>query len=123
MLKNRPKRLTTASSRARLDALALTDLDCWLVVDGGCSHTFLDLSGHGEEGLFDVGGVLRRGFEERNADAVCELLYVVSLVLPRIQCLLYLGNGILNRSLIGHVALVSDQKLVDTLGGVSIDLL
>jgi hypothetical protein len=101
----------------------LTDLDCRFVVDGGCSHTLLDLSGHGEKSLFDVGGVLRRGFEERNADAVCELLYSVSLVLPRTYGLSYLGNSVLNRSLIGHVALISDQQLVDAFGGVSIDLL
>jgi hypothetical protein len=35
----------------------------------------------------------------------------------------YLGDCVLNGTLIGHIALVTNQKLVDTLGSVAIDLL
>ncbi len=35
----------------------------------------------------------------------------------------YLGNGILDHLLIRHIALVANEQLVDTLGGVPIDLL
>jgi hypothetical protein len=35
----------------------------------------------------------------------------------------YLGNGIVHYFLIRHIALVADEKLVDTLCGVTIDFL
>ena len=35
----------------------------------------------------------------------------------------YLGNGVLDNLLVGHIALVSDEELVDALSGVSVDLL
>jgi len=35
----------------------------------------------------------------------------------------YLGDGVLNDLLVGHIALVTDEKLVDTLGGVTVNLL
>lgn len=35
----------------------------------------------------------------------------------------YLGHGILHNLLVLHITLVSDKQLVDTLGGVSVDLL
>lgn len=38
------------------------------------THALLDLSGHGQESLLDVGSVLSRGLEERDAKAVGELL-------------------------------------------------
>lgn len=55
--------------------MALADLYAGLgVVGGGGAHTLLDLPGHGQEGLLDVAGVLGRGLEEWNAQAVGELL-------------------------------------------------
>lgn len=55
--------------------MAWADLDVWLgVVRGGGSHALLDLAGHGEEGLLNVAGVLGRGLEEWNSQAVRELL-------------------------------------------------
>lgn len=73
--------LTATASAAGLHALALADLHGGLVVDGGVAHALLDLAGHGEEGLLDVAGVLGRGLEERDAEAVCEflLLKVISM--------------------------------------------
>ncbi len=65
---------TAAVVRTRLNALTLTDLDGGLVIDGGVAHALLDLSGHGQEGLFDVGRVLGRGLEEGNAETIGEFL-------------------------------------------------
>lgn len=67
-------RLAAAAGGARLDSLALADLDRGLVVDGSSAHPFLDLSSHGQERLFDVGGTLGGGLQERNTQAVGELL-------------------------------------------------
>ena len=59
--------LAAPAATAGLHALALADLDCGLVVDGGVAHALLDLAGHGEEGLLDVARVLGRRFEEGDA--------------------------------------------------------
>jgi hypothetical protein len=66
--------LTAATGAAALDSATLTNLDGRLVVDGGVAHAFLDLAGHGQEGLLDVGCVLGRCLEEGNAEAVREFL-------------------------------------------------
>lgn len=56
--------------------MALSDLDGWLGVVGGCgSHALLDLAGHGQESLLDVAGVLGRSLEEWDAQAVSKLLW------------------------------------------------
>lgn len=39
------------------------------------------------------------------------------------QVAAYLGNGVLDNLLVGHIALVADEQLVDALGGVSVNLL
>lgn len=64
--------------------MTLADLHRRLsVVGGGSAHTLLDLPGHSQESLLDVAGVLGRGLEEWNAQAVSELLLsVVSKVGP-----------------------------------------
>ena len=67
--------LATSTRRARLNALTLSDLHRRLVVNGRGSHPFLDLAGHGQEGLLDVRGVLGRGLEEGYAEAVRKLLH------------------------------------------------
>lgn len=72
--------LAAATARAALDALALPDGDCGLGVGGCGSHALLDLAGHGQESLLDVGGALRRCLEEWNAKTVCEFLLCVSSV-------------------------------------------
>ena len=57
------------------DALALANLHAGLgVVSRRGTHALLDLAGHGQESLLDVAGVLRRGLEEGDAEAVGELL-------------------------------------------------
>jgi len=99
--------LTAATGAAALDGATLTNLDSRLVVDGGIAHTFLDLAGHGQEGLLDVGCVLGRCLEEGNAEAVGE----------------FLCDGVLDDLLVSHIALVADEKLVDTLGSVAVNLL
>lgn len=35
----------------------------------------------------------------------------------------YLGNGVLDDLLIGHIALIANKQLVNTLSGVAVDLL
>jgi hypothetical protein len=71
---NLTSRLTAAASRSRLDTLALADLHSWLVVYGRGAHALLDLSGHCQESLLDVGSVLGRGFQERDSKAIGEFL-------------------------------------------------
>lgn len=66
--------LTTATGRAGLNTLSLADLNGGLVVDRCGTHTFLDLSCHGQESLFNIGCVLRRRLEERYAKAIGEFL-------------------------------------------------
>ncbi len=72
---SRRSSLAAAAGRSGLNTLALSDLNCGLVVDGGGSHAFLDLAGHGQKGLFDVGGVLGRGLEEWDPQAVGKFLF------------------------------------------------
>lgn len=51
--------LTTPAGRTRLHSLTLSDLDGRFVVDGCGAHSLFNLSGHGQEGLFDIRGVFR----------------------------------------------------------------
>lgn len=68
-------RLTAAVVGRRADTLALADLYAGLGVVGcGGTHALLDLAGHGQESLLDVAGVLCRGLEEGNTQAVGEFL-------------------------------------------------
>lgn len=68
--------LAAAVAGAGRYAVAGADLDVWLgVVGGGGPHALLDLPGHGQESLLDVAGVLGRGLEEGDAQAVGELLF------------------------------------------------
>lgn len=100
--------LAAAATRGVGDAVAGADLNTRLGVGGGLrAHALLDLPGHGQESLLDVGSVLGRGLEERDAEAVSKLL----------------RNGVLDDLLVRHIALVAYKQLVDTLGGVSVDLL
>lgn len=39
------------------------------------THALLDLTGHGQEGLFDIGSILSRRLKERDAKAVGEFLF------------------------------------------------
>lgn len=108
MKKNRASLLAAAAAGRRRDAVAGTNLDAGLGVRGGLgTHALLNLAGHGQESLLDVGGVLGRGLEEGDAQAVGELL----------------SDGVLDDLLVGHIALVADEKLVDTFGGVAVNLL
>lgn len=57
-VKHGQPRLTAATCGSRLDTLSLANLHGGLVVDGGCSHTLLDLSCHCQESLFNIRCVL-----------------------------------------------------------------
>lgn len=58
------------------DAVAGRHVDVGFRVVGGdaAAHALLDLTGHSEEGLLDVAGVLGRSLEEGNAEAVGKFL-------------------------------------------------
>jgi hypothetical protein len=66
--------LAAASGRAGLNTLTLANLYCRLVVDSSGTHTFLNLSRHGQECLFDVRGILSRCLEKRDSKAIGEFL-------------------------------------------------
>lgn len=75
-------RLAAGAAGGRADALAGADLDAgFRVARRRGAHALLDLARHGEEGLLDVAGVLRGGLEEGDAEAVGELLFLVSALL------------------------------------------
>lgn len=110
--------------------MALADLDGRLVVDRCVTHALLDLACHGEEGLLDVARVLGRGFEEWDAEAVCELLYdeIVSQI-PHSHTMSasardsHLCHRVFNHLLVSHVTLVAHKKFVHALRSIAIDLL
>ena len=63
--------------------MARADLHVRLGVVRCCAaHALLDLAGHGEESLLDVAGVLGRGLEEGDAQAVGEFLRVIESASP-----------------------------------------
>ena len=121
-------RLAAAALLVVGDALAGSDVDVGfrVISRDAAAHALLDLAGHGQEGLLDVASVLGRGLEEGNAEGIGEFLtrsascggatrgYASSR---------YLGHCVLNHLLVGHIALVSHEELVNALGGVSVDLL
>ncbi len=115
-----------------MHALPLSDLYRGLVVHSGSAHSFFDLSGHCEEGLFNVGGVFGGGFKEGDPKAVGEFLHsesisVIILCLRRDPkkdgLMAYLCNSVLDDFLIRHIALVAYEQLVDTFSRVAVDLL
>jgi hypothetical protein len=66
--------LAAATAGSALHTVSLPDRDRWLGIGGCGAHALLDLAGHGEESLLDVGRALRGGLEEGDAEAVCEFL-------------------------------------------------
>jgi len=70
--------LAAATARAALHALSLSDGDGGLGVCGRGTHALLDLAGHGQEGLLDIGGALGRRLKEWDAETVCEFLQAMS---------------------------------------------
>lgn len=66
--------LAAATTGSVLHALALSNGDCGLRVGGRSSHTLLDLAGHSQESLLDIGGALCGSLKEGDAEAVCEFL-------------------------------------------------
>lgn len=59
--------------------MARADLHVRLEVIRCCgAHPLLDLAGHGEEGLFDVAGILCRRLEEGDTQTIREFLRMSS---------------------------------------------
>lgn len=74
--------------------------------------------------MFDICGALCGGLEEWYAQAVREFLKSsLDSILSSIVRKTNLCNSVLDNFLIRHIGLVADQELVDTLGGISVDLL
>lgn len=100
-------RLAASTGRARLDSLALADRDRGLVVHRGRAHALLDLPGHGQKGLLDVGSVLGRRLEEGDAEAVGEFLPspVSTAGVNGFSCKpsCYLRNSVLHDLLVRHI--------------------
>ena len=69
-------------------------------------HSCLNLAGHGQESLLDVGGSLGGGFEEFNAEGVGKFLALLRR----------------NNTLARQIGLITNEKLIDVLGCVSINL-
>jgi hypothetical protein len=63
-----------SASASRVDTRARTNVDLLLVLLGRAAHALLDLARHGQKRLLDVGRVLGRRLEERDAQAICKLL-------------------------------------------------
>lgn len=86
--KNRQEDLTAATRGAGLDSLSARDLDGWLVIGGGRAHALLDLAGHGQESLLDVGGVLGGGLKEWDTEVISEVLnpMLVAVIYDSFYC-------------------------------------
>jgi len=69
-------------------------------------HARLDVGGHTEEGVLDVGGVLSRGLDEGDVVLVGKGL----------------GHLGVDDLLEGQIALVTDEELVDAIAGIFVDL-
>ena len=76
------------------------------VVLSGSDHAVFDLTGHCDEGLFNVGRVLRRGLDERDAQ----------------RCREVFGDLEVYRALGGEITFVSHQQFVNVLAGIALDL-
>lgn len=86
----------------------------------------LDLLRHSQECLLDVGGILCRGFQERNRELVGEVLQDKALAIitkRHHNNPTHLGHAVLHNLLAGQVRLVSNKELVDALRGVAVNLL
>jgi hypothetical protein len=70
-----PSTLAAAAAGAALHTLSLSDGHSGLVVDGCGTHALLNLAGHGQERLLNIGCTLRRRFQEGNAKAVRKFLH------------------------------------------------
>lgn len=135
-------RLATAAVGRVADTLALANLDAgFRVVGSGGAHALLDLASHGKESLLDIASVLGRSLEEGNAQAVGEFLWTLLASRWRIfmaegvSCdgtstrfrndpiITYLGHGVLDNLLVGHIALVTNKELVHAFGGITVDFL
>lgn len=102
------KHLTASAAGGGSDTLAGADLDGrFRVAGGGGTHALLDLTGHGQESLLDIAGVLGRRLEEGNSQAISKLL----------------GDSVLDDLLVRHIALVAYEQLVDAVGGIAVNLL
>ena len=125
------KHLAAAARVVARDALAGGHIHVRFRVVGrnAAAHPLLDLAGHCQEGLLDVAGILGRGLEERDPEAVGELLQnhacqrPPSHVMKHTPGTSYLCDCVLDHLLVRHIALVAYEQLVDALGGVSVNLL
>jgi hypothetical protein len=102
----------------------LRNVDLLFVLGGRAAHSLLDLAGHGQEGLLNIGSVLGRGLKEWDTKRVGELLRqpMSTCVLARKEAT-NLCYRVLDNLLVRHIGLVAYQELVDAFGGISVNLL
>lgn len=78
-------RLAAATAVVVADGMAGANLNTRLGVGRSlASHALLNLARHGQESLLDVARVLGRGLEERDAEAVGELLQKRSVTMLQV---------------------------------------
>jgi hypothetical protein len=100
-----------AATTVLLDRLAPERDTSFSTLGASCSwlslHTCLDLAGHGEESLFNIGGSLGRSLEELDSERVSKFLSLLSR----------------HDTLGGQIGLVANQKLVNILTGISVNFM
>jgi hypothetical protein len=82
----------------------------------------LDLFSHGQESLFDIGGILSRGLQEGNRKLIRKFLARVSLSHEEL-CYVHLCDRILNNLLTGQVRLVADKQFVHAFRRIPVNFL
>ena len=85
----------------------------------------LDLLGHRQESLLNVGSILCRGLEEGDVQLIREFLKDPASVVvsTRYATSTNLCNAVLNDLLTGQVGFVANEQLINAFGGITINLL
>lgn len=85
----------------------------------------LDLLGHCQESLLNVGSVLRRGLEEGNVQLIGEFLEDPASVVVNISLMerADLCNTILDDLLVSQVGFVANKEFIDAFRGITVNLL
>jgi len=92
---------------------------------GGLDVPILDLLGHCQESLLNVGSVLRRSLEEGNVQLISEFLNDQTSITAntRYATSTNLRNAVLDDLLAGEVGLVANEELIHAFRGVTINFL
>jgi hypothetical protein len=85
----------------------------------------LDLLGHCQESLLNVGSILRRGLKEGDVQLISEFLSDPVSVAPytRHATSTNLCNAVLNDLLVSQIGFVANKELIHAFGGITVNLL